>query len=270
MASIDFNSDVGESYGVYRLGDDAAVLDHVTSANVACGMHAGDPQTIAATIGLAIARGVSIGAHPGFADLQGFGRRPMQLGRDELNHLMVYQIGALQAFCKAAGTRLAHVKAHGALYNMAARDPVMARAIADAVFAVDPQLVFYGLAGSALVRSAREAGLVVAEEVFADRSYQDDGTLTPRSHPRAMITDIEQSVAQVLRMVRSGVVSSINGVDVHVQPDTLCIHGDQPDAANFARAIRQALEAEGVSIRPVSQRSIDLRPISPLTPGAHA
>ncbi len=233
-------------------------------------MHAGDPQTIATTVELARARGVSIGAHPGFADLQGFGRRPMQLGRDELYHLMLYQIGALQAFCRAAGTRLAHVKTHGALYNMAARDSAMARAIADAVCAVDPALVFYGLAGSDLVRSARDAGLVVAEEVFADRSYQDDGTLTPRAHPRAMITDIEQSVAQVLRMVRFGVVRSINGVDVPVRPDTLCIHGDQPDAANFARAIRQALQAEGVSIRPPGSSAVALRPVSPTPSGAHA
>ena len=251
MASIDFNSDVGESYGIYRLGDDAAVLDHVTSANVACGMHAGDPQTIAATVRLAVARGVSIGAHPGFADILGFGRRPMQLDRDELYHLMLYQIGALQAFCKAAGTRLAHVKTHGALYNMAARDANMARAICDAVRDLDPQLVFYGLAGSELVRSAREVGLTVAEEVFADRSYQNDGSLTPRSDPRAMITNVQESVDQVLRMVRSGVVRSVHGVDVPVRPDTLCIHGDQPGASQFAQAIRQALEAEGIAIRPM-------------------
>jgi UPF0271 protein len=258
VTSIDFNSDVGESYGIYRLGDDAAVLEHVTSANVACGMHAGDPQTIAATVRLAVARGVSIGAHPGFADIQGFGRRPMQLGRDELYHLMLYQIGALQAFCKAAGTRLAHVKTHGALYNMAARDAAMARAICDAVRDVDPQLVFYGLAGSALVHAAREVGLSVAEEVFADRSYQDDGSLTPRSDPRAMITNIQHSVDQVLRMVRSGVVRTLGGVDVPVRPDTLCIHGDQPGASQFAQAIRRALEAEGIAIQPTSRSPASL------------
>lgn len=250
MPVIDLNSDVGESYGIYRLGNDAAVLDHVTSANVACGMHAGDPQTIAATVALALARGVAIGAHPGFADLQGFGRRPMQLARAELYHLVLYQIGALQAFCKAAGTRLSHVKAHGALYNMAARDSAMAGALCDAVRDLDPQLLFYGLAGSTMVQSARAAGLTVAEEVFADRSYQNDGSLTPRSDARAMITDVQQSVAQVLRMVRSGVVRSIGGVDVAVRADTLCIHGDQPRAAQFAQAIRQALEADGVTIRP--------------------
>ncbi|KAB7623753.1 LamB/YcsF family protein [Verminephrobacter eiseniae] len=253
MASIDLNSDVGESYGRYQLGDDAAVLDHVSSANVACGMHAGDPSTIATTVGLALARGVAIGAHPGFADLQGFGRRPMQLAPDALYHLVLYQIGALQAFCTAAGTRLAHVKAHGALYNMAVRDSAMAHAICCAVRAVDARLIFYGLAGSELVRTARAAGLTVAEEVFADRSYQDDGSLTPRTDPRAMITDIQQSVEQVLRMVRSGLVRSVHGVDVPVRPDTLCIHGDQPGAAQFAQAIRAALEAEGIAIAPITR-----------------
>lgn len=242
---------MGESYGVYRLGDDAAVLVHVSSANVACGMHAGDPQTMASTVRLALERGVAIGAHPGFADLQGFGRRPMPLGRDEIYHLMLYQIGALQAFCHAAGTRLAHVKAHGALYNMAARDAGMARALCEAVRAVDPGLIFYALAGSELVGAARAAGLTVAEEVFADRSYQNDGSLTPRSHPQAMITDLGQAMDQVLRMVRSGVVRSLQGQDIAVRPDTLCIHGDQPGAAQFAQAIRQALEAEGVTIGPL-------------------
>ncbi|WP_061937843.1 LamB/YcsF family protein [Collimonas pratensis] len=251
MASIDLNSDVGESYGIYRLGNDAAVLDHVSSANVACGMHAGDPQTIAATVQLAIARGVSIGAHPGFADLQGFGRRPMHLGVEELYNLMLYQIGALQAFAKAAGNRLVHVKTHGALYNMAARDRAMARAICDAVRDADRELVFFGLAGSELVHAARDTGLTVAEEVFADRTYQDDGSLTPRTDPRAMITDVQQSVDQVLRMVRFGVVRSVNGVDVPVRPDTLCIHGDQPGAAQFAQVIRQALEAEGIAVRAI-------------------
>ncbi|WP_016835771.1 LamB/YcsF family protein [Herbaspirillum lusitanum] len=251
MASIDLNSDVGENFGIYRLGNDEVVLDYVTSANIACGMHAGDPDTIAATVRLAADRGVSIGAHPGFADLQGFGRRPVLLSKSEIFNLVVYQIGALQAACKAAGVRLSHVKTHGALYNMAARDAVMSRAICDAVVAVDPQLIFFGLAGSELVRAARASGLPVAEEVFADRSYQDDGSLTPRYQPRAMITDTRESVAQVLRMVREGLVRSLNGVDVPVKPDTLCIHGDQPNAAQFAQAIRNALEAEGIAVRPV-------------------
>ncbi|EHP43699.1 LamB/YcsF family protein [Cupriavidus basilensis OR16] len=254
MAEIDFNSDMGESFGIYRLGDDAAVLPHVTSANIACGFHAGDAQTMAATVRAATALGVSLGAHPGFADLQGFGRRAMQLGRDEIYNITVYQVGALHAFAAAAGNRLAHVKPHGALYNQAARDGAMARALCEAVRDVDPSLVFYGLAGSALVTAAREAGLAVAQEVFADRTYQDDGSLTPRSHPAAMITDVEASIAQVLRMVRDGVVRSLGGVDVPVRADTLCIHGDQPGAAGFARRIRAALEAEGITVRAPQSR----------------
>lgn len=249
MKTIDFNSDVGEGFGIYRLGSDRAVLECVSSANIACGMHAGDPQSIAETMAIAVELGVSVGAHPGFADLQGFGRRPMQLSSQELYNLVVYQVGALQAFAKAAGSRLAHVKTHGALYNMAARDPAMAKAVAQAVCDVDDGLVFFGLAGSALVVAGKEMGLAVAEEVFADRTYQDDGSLTPRGHTDALITDIGQSIAQVLRMVREGHVRSVNGADIPVRADTLCIHGDQPGAAQFAKAIRQALEVEGVAIK---------------------
>ncbi|WP_354686243.1 5-oxoprolinase subunit PxpA [Cupriavidus necator] len=249
MAEMDFNSDLGESFGIYRLGDDAAVLPHISSANIACGLHAGDPQTIAATVRAAVAQGVAVGAHPGFADLQGFGRRAMTLSHGEIYNLTVYQVGAVQAFARAAGSRLAHVKPHGALYNMAARDHGMARALCEAVRDVDPSLVFFGLAGSALVRAARETGLAVAEEVFADRSYQADGSLTPRGQPGAMITDVGTAVAQVLRMVRDGVVRSQQGTDVPLRADTLCIHGDQPGAAGFARDIRAALAAEGIPVR---------------------
>ena len=256
MASIDLNSDVGEGFGLFRSDTDAAVLDHVTSANIACGMHAGDPQIIRSTINLAKRRGVAIGAHPGFHDLQGGGRREIRLSSDDLYSLVVYQVGAVQAFAKAADTRLSHVKIHGAMYNMAARDPAMARVICEAVSDVDRSLVFVGLAGSHLVRAARETGLVAAEEVFADRTYQDDGSLTPRGHPLAMIVDVEQSIAQVMRMVRSGVVRSINGVDVQVQPDTLCIHGDQPHAAQFAQEIRRALIADGVAVHQLASTPI--------------
>lgn len=255
MKTIDFNSDVGEGFGIYRLGSDRSVLECVSSANIACGMHAGDPQSIAETMGVAVELGVSVGAHPGFADLQGFGRRPMHLSSQEIYNLVVYQVGALQAFAKAAGARLAHVKTHGALYNMAARDPAMAKAVAQAVRDVDDELVFFGLAGSALVVAGQEIGLIVAEEVFADRTYQDDGSLTPRAHPCAMITDIDQSIAQVLRMVREGYVRSVNGVDIAVHADTLCIHGDQPGAAKFAQGIRQALATEGVAIKAPANRT---------------
>lgn len=263
MAEIDFNSDLGESFGVYRLGDDAAVLPHISSANIACGMHAGDPQTIAATVRAAVAQGVAVGAHPGFADLQGFGRRAMQLSHGELYDLTVYQVGALQAFASTAGGRLAHVKPHGALYNMAARDRGLARALVEAVRDVDPALVFFGLAGSELVRAARETGLAVAEEVFADRTYQADGSPTPRGQPGAVITDIKAAIDQVLCMVHRGVVRSLQGTEVPVRADTLCIHGDQPAAAEFARAIRIALEADGITIRAPRRAQVRCRQLLP-------
>nr|WP_315597259.1 5-oxoprolinase subunit PxpA [uncultured Cupriavidus sp.] len=254
MAEIDFNSDLGESFGIYNLGDDSGVLAQISSANIACGFHAGDPQTIAATVRNAVAQGVSIGAHPGFPDLQGFGRRAMALSHGEIYNLTIYQVGAMQAFARAAGSRLAHVKPHGALYNLAAKDSGMARALAEAVRDVDPTLVFFGLAGSELVRAGREAGLETAEEVFADRSYQSDGSLTPRGTPGAMITDPDVATKQVIRMIREGVVRSLQGVDVPVKADTLCIHGDQPRATAFAHCIRTALLAEDIQIRPPRPR----------------
>lgn len=247
--TIDLNCDMGESFGIWRLGNDPEVLAHVSSANIACGFHAGDPRTMATTVRAAIERGVAIGAHPGFPDLQGFGRRAMHLAEDELYASVVYQIGAMQAIVRACGATLHHVKPHGMMYNMAVADRAMARTICQAVRDVDPGLVFFGLAGSPMVTIARELGLAAAEEVFADRSYQDDGSLTPRGRPEAMITDGEQSVAQVLRMVDEGVVRSVGGVDVAVRPDTLCIHGDQPGAVTFARRIREALAQAGIEVR---------------------
>ena len=249
MPTIDLNCDMGESFGPWQMGNDRAVLEHVSSANVACGFHAGDPRTMRATVEAAIAKGVAVGAHPGFPDLQGFGRRPMTLTRDEAYDSVLYQIGALAGFARAAGGRLAHVKAHGMLYNMAAKDATLAQAIAQAVRDFDRDLVFFGLAGSELVRAAQDAGLRAAGEVFADRSYQDDGTLTPRSQPGAMIEDVEASVAQVKRMVLEGVVRSVSGKDVPVKADTLCIHGDQPGAVAFARRIREELAREGVEVK---------------------
>ncbi|AEA59934.1 LamB/YcsF family protein [Burkholderia gladioli] len=251
---LDFNSDLGESFGVYRLGNDAAVLPHVSSANIACGFHAGDPRTIARTVKAARAAGAAIGAHPGYPDLVGFGRREMQLSAEELYEITVYQVGAVKAFAEAAGSRLSHVKPHGALYNLGARRREIAEPLCAAVRDVDPGLIFYGLAGSALVEAARDAGLAVAQEVFADRTYQDDGTLTPRSDPRALITDIEISIRQVFEMLREGVVTSVNGVAVPIQADTLCIHGDQPGAALFAQRIRAALDAAGIAVRPPGAR----------------
>lgn len=249
MPEIDFNSDLGEGFGVYRLGDDEAVLAQITSANVACGFHAGDPRSMRQTVASALKHGVAVGAHPGFADLQGFGRRRLSLSPDEVYECVLYQVGALSAFVKAQGGRLQHVKPHGALYNQAAADPQLATAICQAVRDFDPALYLYGLANSALTDAAEAAGLAVRHEVFADRTYQADGSLTPRGQARAMITDAEQAVAQVLCMLREGHVLAVDGSRVPVRADTLCIHGDQPGAATFAGAIRAALLREGVSVR---------------------
>ena len=249
MARIDLNCDMGESFGAWKMGNDEAVLEHVTSANIACGMHAGDPGTMRATVRAARSRGEAIGAHPGFPDLQGFGRRAMALTPSQAYDTVLYQIGALAGFARAAGGRVSHVKAHGMLYNMAAKDAALAEAIARAVRDFDDSLVLYGLAGSALIAAAEGAGLRAASEVFADRTYQDDGSLTPRSLPGSMIDDVDAAIAQVKRMVLEGVVRSVSGKDVPVKADTLCIHGDQPGAVVFARAIRDALQGAGVEVK---------------------
>jgi UPF0271 protein len=248
-ATVDLNCDMGESFGVWNLGADAAVLEHVSSANIACGFHAGDPGVMHRTVEAAFERGVAVGAHPSLPDLQGFGRRMMRLTPQETYQLVLYQVGALAGFCRVAGRRLSHVKAHGALYNMAAKDAVLADAIAHAVRDFDPVLVLFGLAGSELIRAGRAAGLKVANEVFADRTYQPDGTLTPRNQPNAMIHDLNLALAQVERMVREGKVSALDGTDVAIEPDTVCIHGDQPGAAEFARELRTLLLRLGVAVR---------------------
>lgn len=246
---IDLNCDMGESYGAWTLGQDQALLDWVTSANVACGLHAGDPGTMERTVGWAAAKGVALGAHPSLPDLQGFGRRAMAVSPAELRALVLYQVGALAAFAQAAGTRLRHVKAHGALYNMAARDPALAEALAAAVRAFDPALVLVGLSGSEQLRAGRALGLTCASEVFADRNYEPDGSLTPRGRPDAMVEDEDLAVARVLRMVREGKVTSRTGTEVALQADTVCIHGDQPQALAFARRLRTELEGAGVEVR---------------------
>ena len=253
MKTLDLNCDMGEGFGAWKMGDDAALLDHVTSANIACGFHAGDPGTIHRTVELALEKGVAIGAHPSLPDLQGFGRRSMNVSAEEAYDLVLYQIGALAGFATACGGKLAHVKPHGALYNMAAKDARLARAIARAVRDFDAALVLFGLAGSELVRAGGQAGLKTANEVFADRTYQADGSLTPRTQPDAMIHDADAAIAQVRRMVGEGRVRSQQGSDVPVQPDTLCIHGDEPGAVDFAKRIRQALAADGVRVAPIAR-----------------
>lgn len=248
---IDLNCDMGESYGAWHMGNDDAVLKFVSSANIACGFHGGDPSTMRKTVAAALKHNVSIGAHPSLPDLVGFGRRAMQVTPQEAYDMVVYQVGALAAVAATQGTRLHHVKAHGALYNMAVKDVALSQAIARAVHDVDASLVLYGLPGSPLIDAANDLGLRAANEVFADRTYQDDGSLTPRSQPGAMIEDLDTAVAQVLRMVQDRVVRSVNGRDVPVQADTLCIHGDQPNALVFAQGLREALLKAGVEIRRV-------------------
>jgi UPF0271 protein len=248
-ADIDLNCDMGESFGPWKMGNDLAILDHVTSANIACGFHAGDPLTMQGVVKAALDRGVEVGAHPGLQDLVGFGRRAMQVTPAEAYALIVYQVGALSGFAAALGGRLNHVKAHGALYNMAAKDRALADAIAAAIRDVDPGLVMFALAGSELIGAAQRAGLQCASEVFGDRTYQDDGSLSPRSLPGAMIEDAEVAAAQVKRMVMEGVVRSQQGREVPVKADTLCIHGDQAGALAFVRRIREQLAASGIEVR---------------------
>jgi UPF0271 protein len=253
MKILDINCDMGESYGPWKGGNDTVLLDYVSSASIACGFHAGDPATMRRTVKLAIEKGVAIGAHPSLPDLQGFGRRNMSITPDEAYDLIIYQVGALYGFARSMGGRLNHVKPHGALYNMAVNDSALARAIGQAVKDFDPTLVLFGLAGSALTRAGEELGLTVASEIFADRTYQADGSLTPRSHPNAIIRDVETSIEQVRRMVEESKVRSLQGTDVTVKADTLCIHGDEPTAVEFARRLRQTLEADGIRVTPVAR-----------------
>jgi UPF0271 protein len=253
---IDLNADVGESFGAYAFGQDAALMRVITSANVACGFHAGDPGVMRATVALARDCGVAVGAHPGFPDLQGFGRRELRATQSEVEDMTLYQIGALAAVAAAEGVRVRHVKAHGALYNMAARDRGLADAMARAAAAIDRSLVFYGLAGSALIDAGRAAGLRTASEMFADRAYRLDGSLVSRQQPGAMIVDPGEVVARAVRMVTERSVMSIDGEMVVVEGDTLCVHGDTPDAAALATQIRAALEREGVTVAALSERGL--------------
>ncbi|TAM61663.1 MAG: LamB/YcsF family protein [Rhodanobacter sp.] len=248
MNRIDLNGDLGESFGAWRMGEDAALLALVSSANIACGFHAGDPDIMRQTVALAIAHGVAIGAHVALPDLQGFGRREMAVTPAEAHALTLYQIGALHAFARAAGTRLAHVKPHGALYNMAARDAALAQAIAHAVRDFDPQLRLFALAGSALIDAGRSLGLAVAAEAFADRRYRSDGALQPRREAGAVIEDVEQATAQALGIARDGSVLTVDGGSLRMQADTLCLHGDGAHAVPFAHAVRAALRAAGLRI----------------------
>ncbi len=255
MYRVDLNCDLGESFGAYVMGMDDKVIPHITSANVACGYHASDPVVMEKTIALCRANSVAVGAHPGFPDLMGFGRRDMRLSPAEAKAYMLYQIGALEAFCRAAGVKLCHVKPHGALYNMAAKDSALAKAICQAIREFDSTLVLLALAGSEMIRAAQEMGLPYAQEVFADRGYEEDGSLVARSKPGAMITDEEEAIARVVRMVTEGKVRAVTGKDVPVKADSICIHGDGEHALQFAQKIREALISSNVQLVPLQQLS---------------
>ncbi len=251
MYKVDLNCDLGESFGAYKIGGDGDVIPFITSANVACGYHAGDPSVMSETVALCKAFGVSVGAHPGFRDLEGFGRRNMSISESEAENLILYQVGALDAFCKAEGVVLRHVKPHGALYNMAAKDKKLSAAICRAVYKYDPSLILLGLAGSEMLNEARAIGLPCASEVFADREYEDDGTLVSRTREGSVIHDPERVATRVIQMVKEHTVRSINGKTVEIIPDSICVHGDNPEALELIRKIRDALTRENITVSPL-------------------
>jgi UPF0271 protein len=248
MKKIDLNCDMGESYGAWKMGADAEVMPFITSANIACGFHGGDPATIRKTVRLAVDHGVAIGAHPSLPDLMGFGRRVMRISPQDMYDLVVYQAGAVEAFARAAGAKLHHVKCHGALYNMAAMDEGLSDAMVRAVKDLGSGVILYALSRSKNFEIAKKAGVPVAGEVFGDRGYSDDGTLAPRDKPGGMIEDAAASARQVLGMIEEGYVTSLNGKRVPVAADTLCLHGDQPGAVAFAQNLRKVFKERGISV----------------------
>jgi 5-oxoprolinase (ATP-hydrolysing) subunit A len=249
MFKVDLNCDLGESFGNYCLGEQEEILKYVTSANVACGFHAGDPTVMRETVELAIANGVQIGAHPGLPDLNGFGRREMNITPQEAYDMVVYQIGALQGFLQTKGAQMQHVKPHGALYNMASVNRLIADAIAKAVYDVSPNLLLFGLASSELTAAGEAIGLQTIHEVFADRTYQADGTLTSRKQDNALITDEAVAITQVVKMVKEGTVTSLQGTEVALKAETICIHGDGAHAVAFAKRARFELEAQQIQVK---------------------
>jgi len=249
---VDLNSDMGESYGVYSIGADDEILRWVTSANVACGWHGGDPHVMRRTVQQAKELGVRVGAHPSYPDLLGFGRRPMQITRQEARDYVLYQIGALRAFCEALGVRLQHVKPHGAIYNVAVKDRDLSLGIAEGVRDAGGDLILVGLPDSELVRAGKEIGVRVAREAFGDRAYNEDGTLVSRRLPGSLITDPDAVAERVLGLVR-GAVSAITGASIRLEADTVCLHGDTPGAGTIARRVRERLEAAGIRPTPMGE-----------------
>ena len=250
---VDLNSDLGESFGAYKIGLDEEVLKYVSSANIACGWHAGDPIVMRKTVEAAYKNRVGIGAHPGFLDIMGFGRRNMTVSPEEIKQYTIYQLGALYGFVKAVGAKMQHVKPHGAMYNMAAKDSKLAMAIIEGIWEVDRDLIVLGLAGSEMINAAKEKGLKAANEVFADRAYNPDGTLVARSLPGSMIHDKNIAISRVIRMVTEGKVTAINGEDINIKADSICVHGDNPEAVEFVRLIKEELSRAKVEIKPLNQ-----------------
>ncbi len=249
MKPIDLNCDMGESFGRYSLGDDERLMPWVSSVNIACGFHAGDPLVMQSTLARARQHNLAIGAHPSYPDLQGFGRRAMVLEAEEVESMLLYQIGALAGFLRSSGGELTHVKPHGALYNQAAKDPLLAAAVARGVARFSRALILVGLAGSALTRAGSEAGLPVAAEGFVERGYKPDGSLIPRGQPGALIEQPAQAAVQAIQLATQGIRTEVNGEARYWNVDTLCIHGDSPHALQIAQAVRTALEGEGIPIR---------------------
>lgn len=253
MYKVDLNSDLGESFGRYTIGSDDRIIPLITSANIACGFHASDPVVMMKTVNMVKKAGTGAGAHPGYPDLMGFGRRNMNVSHEEAKAYTLYQISALGGMCKAAGVKLSHVKPHGAMYNMAGKDYELSKAICEAIKEYDPSLIVMGLAGSQMVKAARDMGLKTAEEVFADRAYEEDGSLVARSKPGAMIEDEEEAIARVVRMIKEGKVQAITGNDIDIKADSVCVHGDGEKALLFVEKIRKALTDEGIEICPLEE-----------------
>lgn len=241
MISIDLNCDLGESFGTYKIGMDEQVIPYITSANIACGFHAGDPTVMAKTVAMCKKYGVHVGAHPGYPDLQGFGRREMSISPEEVKNDIMYQVGALKAFCDGQGVPLCHVKPHGALYNKAGKDYGLALAICQGIQAIDPKLKIMALSGSCMIQAAEDLSLPYMSEVFADRGYEADGSLVKRGQPGALIEDEGEALARVIRMAKEGRVRAVTGKDIPIRADSVCVHGDGPKALAFVRRIRQAL-----------------------------
>jgi 5-oxoprolinase (ATP-hydrolysing) subunit A len=249
MITIDINCDLGESFGAYQIGNDEQLLKYITSANIACGFHAGDYNIMGQTVKKAVDNQVAIGAHPGFQDIQGFGRREMQMKPNEIYDLTLYQLGALKGFCSAMQTKMNHVKPHGALYNMAAKDSEIADAIVNAIVDFDKTLLLYGLSGSKLIRAGQKYGLKTASEVFADRTYQKDGTLTPRSFENAVHKDVDAALNQAMMLIKENEVRTVDGELISLDVDTLCIHGDNPLALTFVKKLGEQLDLENIIMK---------------------